>query len=213
MLAEFAQQTGPDCAVRTVQVSLDPAGRVPPGELRGALAELRFPGSFEPDAQAEVGPNGALLSVEVFSGDDEGEALLLTIVHPSLTFSSVVLQFEPGCANNQALVRYVATEADSALADQPPLHPNLDLGWTLVTWGPAPDDPGAWVAQIELFAQGGDGSYIFWDGAGYSTDEPALLLHQPACTAAHRAVGVSSAGVSLLKEIILQTPYCPSHNE
>jgi hypothetical protein len=212
MLAEFAQQTGPDCALRTVQVSLDPAGLVPPGELRGALAELRFPGSQEADVVAEVGPNGASLSVEVFAGDDEGEALLLSIAHPSLTFSSVVLQFEPGCANNQALVRYAATEAPSALPDQQPRHPNLDLGWTLVTWGPAPDDPGAWVAQIELFAQGGDGRYIFWDGTSYSTDEPNLLLHQRACTAAHRAVGVSSAGVSLLREIILQTPYCPESN-
>jgi hypothetical protein len=177
--------------------------------LRGALAELRFPGSREPDALAEVGLNGASLSVEVFTGDDDGEALLLSVAHPSLTFSSVVLQFEPGCANNQAVVRYAAAEAPSALPEQPPLHPNLDLGWTLITWGPAPDDPRAWVAQIELFAQGGDGNYIFWDGAGYSTDDPNLLLHQQACAAAHRAVGVSSAGVSLLKEVILQTPYCP----
>jgi hypothetical protein len=209
MLAEVAHLSGPDCALRTVQVNLDPAGLVPPGELRGALAELRFPGSREPDALAEVGPNGASLSVEIFSEVEESQALLLSIAHPSLTFSSVVLQFEPGCANNQALVRYVATEAASALPDQPPLSPNLDLGWTLVTWGPAPDDPGAWIAQLELFAVGGDGSYIFWDGAAFSTDDPDLLLHQDACAAAHRAVGVSSAGISLTKEVILQTPYCP----
>jgi hypothetical protein len=208
MLAEFSQQTGPDCALRTVQVNLDPAGLVPPGELRGALAELRFPGSHEPDAVAEVGPNGASLGVEFFAGDNDGQALLLTIAHPSLTFSSVVLQFEPGCANNQALVRYVATDAPSALPAQPPSAPNLDLGWTLVTWGPAPDDRGAWIAEIELFADGGDGNYIFWDGDSYSTDEPGLLLSQRACAAAHRAVGVSSGGASLLKEIILQTPYC-----
>jgi hypothetical protein len=207
MLADVSQGPGPDCAFRTVQVSLDAAGRLSPDQVRGALAELRLPGSQEPDAIAEVGPNGA--SLEIFAPNQEGEPVLLSVAHPGLTFSSVVLQFQPGCAGNLAQVRYVAAEAPSALPAQPPAVAGLELGWTLITWGPAPQDDGTWIAQLELFANGGDGHYIFWDGAGLSTGQPEILLSQRACAAAHRTVGVSSGGVSLLRELILQAPYCP----
>lgn len=209
MLADVAHAPGQDCAARTVQVSVDPAGRVPPEEVLGALAELRFAGSHEPDAAAAISPNGASLSVESFTGGEEPETYLLSVVHPALTFSSLILQFEPGCANNQVQVRYAATEAPSLLPSQPPPGANLDLGWSLIAWGPAPQDEDAWVAQLELFARGGDGSYIFWDGSSFTTQEPDLLLTQRACAAAHRAVGVSSGGISLLREIILQAPFCP----
>jgi hypothetical protein len=210
MLADVSQVEGPDCNARTVNILFDGAGLIPDGEMLGALVELRRAGSRDPDAAAQFTDAGAGVSLRVEVFDDEpSEPFLLSVNHPPLAFSNVVLQFGEGCADNLAEVRYVASEAPAG-PETPPADGDLQLGWTLVTWGPAPEDPGAWVAQLELFARGGDDNFIFWDGAAHSTEQPDILLSERACAPARRLVGVSSAGRSVLREIILQTPYCPA---
>jgi hypothetical protein len=210
MLAEVTQSDGRDCNARTVNIRFDGAGRIPDGEMLGALVELRRAGSRDPDAAARFTDAAAGVTLRVEGFDNESsEPALLSVNQPPLAFSSVVLQFGAGCTDNLAEVRYVAKEAPAGL-EAAPADGDLELGWTLVTWGPAPQDPGAWVAQLQLFARGGDDNFIFWDGAAYSTERPDILLSERACTLARRLVGVSSAGRSVLREIILQTPYCPA---
>jgi hypothetical protein len=65
------------------------------------------------------------------------------------------------------------------------------------------------VAQVELFGEGGDFNYIFWDGAGFSSDPAPITLHAAACQPARHLAGVSSAGQAVTTEIVLQSPYCP----
>jgi len=211
MLADVTLSAGPDCAARTALVSVVGGGPISPAEAAGALVELRRAGSREADAAAQFKGEGEVvaLSVDVFD-DEESEPFLLSVAHPTLVFSSLILQFGAGCANNVAEVRFVTTEAVAGPGAPPPVAGDLELGWELIAWGPAPEDPGVWVAQIELFADGGDGNYIFWDGEAHSADSPDILLSERACGPARRMVGVSSAGRSVLREIILQAPYCPA---
>ena len=209
MLADVTLSAGPDCNARTVLASVVGGGPISPAEAAGAVVELRRARSREADAAAQFKGEGEVvaLSVEVFD-DEASEPFLLSVVHPVVVFSSLILQFGAGCAGNVAEVRFAATEAAAGPGAPPPAAGDLEIGWELIAWGPAPEDPGAWVAQLELFADGGDGNYIFWDGEAHSTDSPDILLSERACGLARRTVGVSSAGHSVLREIILQAPYC-----
>jgi len=208
MLADVTLSAGLDCGARTALVSVAGGGPIPPAEAAGAVVELRRARSREAEAAAQFKGEGEVvaLRVEVFD-DEESEPFLLSVVHPTLVFSDLILQFGAGCSDNVAEVRFVATEA-AAGPGAPPAAGDLEIGWELIAWGPAPEDPGAWVAQVELFADGGDGNYIFWDGETHSTNSPDILLSERACGLARRTVGVSSAGRSVLREIILQAPGC-----
>ncbi|MBN1872659.1 MAG: hypothetical protein JXA33_00375 [Anaerolineae bacterium] len=132
---------------------------------------------------------------------------LVRLEEPEFMAMDVIVQFVADCSQNEILISYQFQDAPSRIG-RPILSDDLQLDWELLTWGPSPFDE-SWVAQLRLIAQGGDRqSYVYWvDGVPLATD--VIVVNGQACQPARRAVGVSSGGKTVLRELVLLSPYCP----
>jgi hypothetical protein len=102
-----------------------------------------------------------------------------------------------------------ATELPSTIETSP-----LQLDVEILTQGPSPFDPNAWVARIQLSATGGDGYYIFWVNG---QPLPEISLNQftvegTGCTPERPLTGVTSNGQAVSQEFIITSPLpnCPT---
>ena len=140
---------------------------------------------------------------------------LLHLEHPQFPSKDVIFHFSSACKAERLLVTYRATDEWLSFEEEPPRNQNLSLVWRLVTWGPEPmtdNQEGRWVATLDLGGQGGDGSYIYWKSNDYGyldiTENTQVLIRGWACSPGSMVVGVTSAGQSLARQIVLQAPYC-----
>jgi len=141
---------------------------------------------------------------------------LLHLEHPQFPSKDLIFHFGAACKAERLLVTYRAVDEWLSFEEEPPRNQNLSLVWRLVTWGPAPmtdNQEGRWVATLDLGGQGGDGSYIYWKSNDYGyldiTENTQVLIQGWACNPGSTVVGVTSAGQTLAREIVLQAPYCP----
>ena len=141
---------------------------------------------------------------------------LLRLDHPLYSAVDLIFKYSPSCDSESLSIAYELLVACSTLEEEPRRNPNLALDWRLVTWGPEPPGSeiyGAWIAQLELIATGGDGSYIFWQsdpkGELHPLDGNQLTLRGADCWPANVVVGVTSGGEAVTRELSLQVPYCP----
>jgi hypothetical protein len=205
-LAQVRQEPGSaGCADRSLSIAVDTAGLLDPKQLGSGQVELTRAGGDSVTTQPLSPDHNSLDLTQL--GFDHDNTFLLRVEHPQLTFASVIIQFSPDCARNQTTVQYVAQTAPSHLEREPQRSPDLNLAWVLMTWGPAPQEPRRWVAELKLTAEGGDGQFIFWDGSSYSSNS-TLLFSESDCSPDRRLAGVSSGGEAVLREIVLEAPGC-----
>ncbi len=131
---------------------------------------------------------------------------LLQVVAPNVTTWNVIVQYTADCRYNQAQVVYTLRDMPSVI-DKPLTAQGLELDWMLLTWGPSPFGE-AWTAQLRLQATGGDGHYVYW-AAGEPLERDLLVMEGRACEPARIAVGVTSGGERVLRELVLLSPFCP----
>jgi len=141
---------------------------------------------------------------------------LLHLEHPGQTSTDVIFRYSPDCPTEQLQVVYQVDEEYSYLEEEPPRSANLALVWNFVTWGPAPDNigfqNGRWFALLELSAQGGDGTYLYWKlddtGSLVLSDTNQVLVYGYACVSASTVVATTSDGQTITREIVVKAPYC-----
>ena len=86
----------------------------------------------------------------------------------------------------------------------------VQISYQVVTFGPSPFDPDAWVIDIQLLATGGDNHYVFWvNGQRLAGDR--YTIDGAACRAATLTMGATSNGQALRREVTLKSPLatCP----
>lgn len=194
------------CDTRTLEVQVDDSALKVLGE-RGVSVQLSTPGgqllaSNSLTAQRETVTFGsAILSQQ------RGSTLLrLSNISGDVTATDVIIDFAEDCSRNALRVTYRLAEAPTVV-EAPKSASNLTLDWELITWGPSPVGE-TWVAQLQLVARGVDTSALFWlDGQRLTGD--VITVEAPACEAARHAIGVSSGGEVVLRELVLMSPYCP----
>jgi hypothetical protein len=138
-------------------------------------------------------------------------AVLVQVDQPLFLFETVIAQFYADCSRNR-LFLYYRPDFDQDYSQTAPS--DLQLSWRMSTWGPSPDDK-SWIATLLLVARGGDGNYIFWaSGDTANTQENGLLLDnrllvvKQFCDPAQLRLGVTSAGRTTQREMVLQAPDC-----
>jgi hypothetical protein len=172
------------------------------------VVTLRLPGSDKILDQRQLSSSAASLTFDLsYLGRANDLTVFLEVTRGETTGSSVIVEFPADCSRNETTVAYKAERSDSLIA-APRFADNLSLAWDLLTWGPSPSGD-TWVAKVRLRGSGGNGQYIYWvDGQPLEGD--SLIIEEPACEEARRAIAVSSGGEVVLQELVLVSPYCPA---
>jgi hypothetical protein len=195
------------CQGRDVEILLNPSNLLEQGALDRAVIEVREAGTGEVIARTKSpGPGQALRLDLSESGTANDASYIVSIKHPSLTFSDVILQYSADCSRNRALLDFVAEKIPVHGSDAEGSN-GLTLDWRLITWGPSPSED-SWVAMVQLTARGGDSQYIYWAGSEPITDDQLLVTGKP-CESASMTIGVTSGGLVTTEELIILSPYCP----
>lgn len=189
------------------------------GEAGGfgeAALTITRAGNQEPLYQNTVLLNGEPLEIGLPPASQK-ETLLLQMEYAAYPFSSLIIDYPPGCAAHPLTVEYEPPEIIEPDVIGQGAESALELDWRLLTWGPAPFSS-QWAAVLLLEPQGGDGSYLFWaagdvqnNGAEPLPDNRVTVLG-PECSPAQVSVGLTSAGESISKNILL-APFCPVQDE
>lgn len=194
------------CDTRTLEVRVDEGALKILGE-RGVSAQLSTFGgqllaSNTLNSQRETITFGSAILTR-----HGGSALLrLSRAEGDLTTTDVIIDFAGDCSRNALRVSYQLAEAPTVV-EKPQTSTSLTLDWELLTWGPSPSGD-AWVAQLRLLVKSTDEAAIFWlDGRQLEGD--VITITGAPCEIARRAVGVSSGGEVVLRELALLSPYCP----
>lgn len=205
-----------DCFNRALYLRVDSHDAFTRLNLRPARIAISQPGDLKPVATGDLTWDG---KETVFNIPSSGPDLLLVQVdYPGLVFDTVIVQFLPDCSRDHTTIAYhLEAEIEKAkdyLAQVANLPlPVLALNWRLETWGPNPFSPG-WIAVLTLYAEGGDGNYIYW-ASDLSTEsnlplpDNQVTAQAQNCERAFINVGVTSAGQSLARPLILLSPACP----
>ena len=171
------------------------------------MIEVRRVGTGEVVAGTRSPDPGEPLRLDLSeSGTADDASYIVSIKHPTLTFSDVILQYSSDCSKNRALLDFVAEEISKQNPDGESDN-GLALDWRLITWGPSPTED-SWVATVQLTARGGDGKYIYWAGNEPITGDQLLVKGKP-CESAGMTVGVTSGGLVTSEELIILSPFCP----
>lgn len=196
------------CEERVLTVTFDRRSLDILGADDSTVVTLRLPGSDKILDQRQISSSAASLTFDLsYLGRANDLTVLLEIVQPGTTGSSVIVEFPADCSRNETTVAYKAERSASLIA-APRFADNLSLAWDLLTWGPSPSGD-TWVAKVRLRGSGGNGQYIYWvDGQPLEGD--LLIIEEPACEEARRAIAVSSGGEVVLQELVLVSPYCPA---
>ncbi len=204
-----------ECGLRTLTITINPI------ELFSDLDLV---------AQVELSQGGEVVAMDqlpfqsgtvTFTLPDNktDAALMVQVDQPPFLFETVIAQFYADCSRNQLTLNYQAEfveelppDLNEELIRKPP--PDLQLSWRIVTWGPAPDRM-SWIANLLLDAFGGDGNYIYWaSGDVANSQENGLLLDnrlmvsKEYCDPAYLSLGVTSAGRTTQRVMVLQAPDC-----
>jgi hypothetical protein len=121
------------------------------------------------------------------------------------------VQFYSDCSRNQQILYY---RPDLNEEYHQTVPSDLQVSWRMLTWGPSPDDEN-WITTLQLTARGGDGTYIFWaSGDAVNIQENGLLqddqlfVSKPFCLPAELKIGVTSAGQTITRDMVLLVSEC-----
>lgn len=81
----------------------------------------------------------------------------------------------------------------------------LQVGYRIVTFGPSPFNPDAWVIDVQLLATGGDNHYVFWVN-GQRLDGERYTIDGVACRSASITIGATSNGQAVRRDVTLKSP-------
>lgn len=196
-----------NCGVRTLTIALDPIDLFSGSDL-GALVQLSQGGKVVAAAQLPFQKGTVTFTLP---NSTSNAAVLVQVDHPLFLFETVIAQFYADCSRNR-LFLYYRPDLDKEYSQTDPS--NLQLSWRMSTWGPSPDLK-SWIATLLLVARGGDGNYIFWasgDAANAQEDglllDNRLLVSKEFCDPAQLRLGVTSAGLTTKRDMVLQAPVC-----
>lgn len=89
----------------------------------------------------------------------------------------------------------------------PPNALPLQVDYRVLTYGPSPFNVEAWVIQLSLFANGGNGTYVYWvDGQRLTDPYGVYVVEGIACRSATVTLGVTSDGQAARREVTLKSP-------
>lgn len=214
-----AQSTPPDCSARSLHLEFDPSGVYTTYPIAPAQVTVSQAGSGELLGTAELAPGQNIAQVEL-PNPGETDMLLVQARHAQLSFEAVILTFPADCSRNQVTMQYLPEIEDADTIEillnalEPVEAAPLSLRWRLETWGPSPFDY-QWVAEFTLDGEGGDGNFLYWatgDIAGSGSNllpGDRLLVQQFGCDPARVELGVSSAGETSQRTLLLASPLCP----
>ena len=196
------------CEKRVLTVTFDRRSLDVLGKDNSTVITLRLPGSDKILDQRQISSSATSATFDLsYLGRANDLTVILEIAQPGTTSSSVIVEFPADCSRNETTVAYKAERSASLIA-APRFADNLSLAWDLLTWGPSPSGD-TWAAKVRLRGSGGNGQYIYWvDGQPLEGD--LLIIEEPACEEARRAIAVSSGGEVVLQELVLVSPYCPA---
>ncbi len=207
MLATVAFEAN-KCEERVLTVTFDRRSLDILGKDDSTVITLRLPGSDKILDQRQISSSAASVTFDLGNlGTRNDLTVFLEVTRGKTTGSSVIVEFPADCSRNETTVAYKAERSASLIA-APRFADNLSLAWDLLTWGPSPSGD-TWVAKVRLRGSGGNGQYVYW-----VDDQPlegdSLIIEEPACEEARRAIAVSSDGEVVLQELVLVSPYCPA---
>jgi hypothetical protein len=163
-----------------------------------------------------VGPQNAASTSP--GGVSANAVYIVQVENTGVTASDVIVQFDETCSQNP-VITYRWREYASNMQKEPLQTDQLTLTWNVLQWGPIPqinaNEPAQWQATLALNATGGDGQYLFWlykEGFETMTDN-VLTLTANACQPASAIVSVTSGGLSVVREIVLLSPFCPGQSD
>jgi hypothetical protein len=213
-------QEGGDCAP-VLALSLDAPQTAGGAPIPGAKVAVYPAGSDDVVASAALEPGAAPLSLllEAPVPAQTSQDWVVQAEHPWLSMEAVILSgalFE-NCAQNQVAIVYRSLPGAEIWqpATETGLPGDLSLSWKLLTWGPEALEARTWVAAILLEATGGDGNYVYSAG-GDLASRPAgnlqggvlpanqVVLEQAFCVSAVAQAGVTSAGGSISRALVVQ---------
>ena len=89
----------------------------------------------------------------------------------------------------------------------PPNALPLQVDYRVLTYGPSPFNAEAWVIQLSILANGGDGNYVYWvDGQRLVDPYHVYVVEGIACRSATVTLGVTSDGQAARREVTLKSP-------
>jgi hypothetical protein len=139
---------------------------------------------------------------------------LVQLADAPITASDVIVQFDATCQQSY-VITYSWQERPSLLPQEPTYDERLTLAWKVLAWGPvpqiAPTHDSPWFSTLNLSASGGDGTYLFWLYS-YGSFEPLtgneVTLYSDDCLPVNAVLGVTSGGLTVVREIVLLAPLC-----
>jgi hypothetical protein len=139
---------------------------------------------------------------------------LIQLVDAPITASDVIVRFDAECQQRYAIT-YTWQERLSLLPQEPLFDERLTLAWNMLAWGPVPqivpDDAHPWFATLDLTASGGDGTYLYWlydRGIFEPLPDNQITLYSDDCLPMNAVIGVTSGGITVVREIVLLAPMC-----
>ena len=196
-----------NCGVRTLAIALDPIDLFSGSDLFASV-QLSQGGRVVAAAKLPFQKGTVTFTLP---NSTSNAAVLVQVDHPQFLFETVIAQFYADCSRNR-LFLYYRPDLDKEYFQTDPS--NLQLSWRMSTWGPSPDLK-SWIATLLLVARGGDGNYIFWasgDAANAQEDglllDNRLLVSKEFCDPAQLRLGVTSAGLTTKRDMVLQVPDC-----
>ncbi|MFZ6028095.1 MAG: hypothetical protein ACOYYS_10300 [Chloroflexota bacterium] len=223
LMATITHSANPaGCERAAIQVNFDLDTRElsgVPSENVASLAPQDFQVSIRPiggsESQAAT-PNIKDNAAEVAAGKAaSGTAYFVQLLQAGVTTSDAIVQFDAAC-NQNPIVTYQWQVLYSALSAEPERNTQLDLSWTLTTWGPAPQlsEHGAtsWIATLDLSVSGADQNAVFWEYRGTQFEPLSanrlIVFGRGPCEPATAVVSVTSGGTSVIRELVLVSPLC-----